>query len=420
MFRKKAVLTIIIVLFFISLFPLSVEAREWWERPVRPKPEDFRDSTSFLDALKVYDEDMKAWLEFESALSPAGRFQMPSTPPFRVGIEDYKYDFLKTTTSLRYIGDFMHDKTVNFFGGDARFILEGLGEVGGTHRVISSVHEDLWRNQELKTHIHVHFFGTTDDTFVDMMALEQDTLAFIASQRMAAVNALNQGILDANTSAASKANILNQMEQDTINFLESQRRSAINDLNRRIMGSTTVTGGNYYSQLNQMNTYYDMAIAAVKDGHALSRQSAIAGADESTENILNELESLNEYYDNLHRSVIESFDAFREKNVSIASSINLKEGAELFVGIRMNPGESGYIKQGVYTYEEKMYDDTQEGDFFLKIDNRIKNTGGQTRRDLKIDGYIDDKMKVDGYAEVWETTTLKRGNSKTGWWDPNF
>lgn len=416
MFRRKAVLTIIIVLFFISLFPLSAEAREWWEKPVRPIPQDFATPALYLEALQQYRVAMEEWQEIEPNLPPA----RISAPKFQVGVEDYKYDFLKTITSLRYIGDFMHDKTVNFFGGDARFILEGLGEVGGTHRVISSVEEDIYRNQELKTHINVHFFGTTDDTFVDMMTLEQDTLAFIAAQRMAAVNALNQGILDANASAASKANILKQMEQDTVNFLESQRRSAINDLNRRIMGSTAVTGGNYYTQLNQLNTYYDMAIARIKDGHALARQSAIDGADKSTENILDEIESINEYYDNLHRSVIESFDAFREKNVSIASSINLQEGAELFVGIRMNPGESGHIKQGVYTYSEVPYDGSEVGDFYLKIDNRIKNTGGQTRRDLNIDGYIKDEMRVDGYAEVWETTTLRRGNSKTGWWDPNF
>jgi hypothetical protein len=336
-------------------------------------------------------------------------------------------DFIKTITSVRFIGHFRHYKEVEFFGGSAEFWLgpreEGqfsFGEVGGTHKIISSAKSDLYGNIERKTHINVNFFGTTDDTHADMMTLEKETLALVEAQRHAAIELLNKGLLDANLGADTKIAILNNMEQQTVNTLEAQRRSAIASLNQRIQASTAVTGGNYYTQLNQLNTYYDMAIAAVKDGHALARESAITGADQETGNILAEMDSLNEYYDQLHRSVIGSFNVLRQQNVNIATYVDLDDGGELFTRISMDPGESGYIKQGVYTYSENMMTPGQEGDYYLKINNRFKNTGGTTVRNLDIPDYIEDNMRVIGYAEVWETTEIKRGDTKTGWWDPNF
>jgi len=336
-------------------------------------------------------------------------------------------DFIKTITSVRYIGLFRHHKKVDFFGGTAEFLLGpsreeaySLGEVGGTHRVISSVKEDLFGNQERKTHINVHFFGTTDDRFLDMMILEKDTLSFIEAQRQAAVIKLNQNILDANDATAVKTEIMNQMESETLRHFERQRERALSALNEQLKRGA-ISSGAYNREVSILNSNIDMAIAGVLNAHNRSRDSVIRDADLETSNILAEMDSINEYYDQLHASTKASFNVYRELNVAISSTISLDDGGDIFIGLNMDPGETGYIKQGVYTYSEQYTDaDNYEGDYYLKINNRFKNTGGRTQRDLTIEDYIVDNMKVEGYAEVWETTEIKRGDTKTGWWDPNF
>jgi len=335
-------------------------------------------------------------------------------------------DFLKTITSVRYIGLFRHEKEVDFFGGKASFLLGpsnedrySLGEVGGTHRVISSVKEDLYGNQERKTHINVHFFGTTDDRFIDMMILEKETLSFIEAQRQAAVTKLNQNILGANDTAAVKKEIMNQMESEAQRHFERQRERALSNLNEQLKRGA-ISSGAYNREVSVLNSNIDMAIAAVLNSHNQSRDSVIRETSLETSNILDEMDRINEYYDQLHASTKASFNVYRELNVSISSAISLDDGGDIFIGLSMDPGESGYIKQGVYTYSESMITPGQEGDYYLKINNRFKNTGGRTQRDLTIEDYIVDNMKVEGYAEVWETTEIKRGDTKTGWWDPNF
>jgi hypothetical protein len=253
-----------------------------------------------------------------------------------------------------------------------------------------------------------------------MMILEKDTLSFIEAQRQAAVIKLNQNILDANDATAVKTEIMNQMESETLRHFERQRERALSALNEQLKRGA-ISSGAYNREVSILNSNIDMAIAGVLNAHNRSRDSVIRDADLETSNILAEMDSINEYYDQLHASTKASFNVYRELNVAISSTISLDDGGDIFIGLNMDPGETGYIKQGVYTYSEQYTDaDNYEGDYYLKINNRFKNTGGRTQRDLTIEDYIVDNMKVEGYAEVWETTEIKRGDTKTGWWDPNF
>ena len=75
----------------------------------------------------------------------------------------------------------------------------------------------------------------------------------------------------------------------------------------------------------------------------------------------------------------------------------------------MDQGESGYIRQTVSTSK------TSDGEY-LNINNSFGNTGGTTKREMEVKGFISDNMHVEGYANVWETTTVSSGSAGAGWW----
>jgi hypothetical protein len=89
--------------------------------------------------------------------------------------------------------------------------------------------------------------------------------------------------------------------------------------------------------------------------------------------------------------------------------VNIAAKTDVVTGVEMDPGESGYIRQTVTT-------SAGAGGEFLNVTNNFGNTGGTTRRNMEVEGFISDTMSVVGYADVWETTTVRDGNAKSGWW----
>ena len=104
-----------------------------------------------------------------------------------------------------------------------------------------------------------------------------------------------------------------------------------------------------------------------------------------------------------------AFDALDDHRMTLFNSVETDLLA-ISIGVRMKPNETGSIQQSV---AEKTDSDGK----YLKVENQFKNTGGVTARDLEIKGYITETIRVDGYAEVWESAKVSNGKTKTGWWD---
>ncbi len=106
-----------------------------------------------------------------------------------------------------------------------------------------------------------------------------------------------------------------------------------------------------------------------------------------------------------------ALDAGANEHVRIISDIELAETL-LQTGVEMNPGESGYIRQFASLNE------TSRGGY-QKTQNYFGNTGGTTRRIHEVGRYMNDRMEVVGYAEVWEITSVTTGDGKGGFWRGN-
>ncbi len=106
-----------------------------------------------------------------------------------------------------------------------------------------------------------------------------------------------------------------------------------------------------------------------------------------------------------------ALDAAANEHVRIISDIELDQ-ALLQTGVEMDPGESGYIRQSAG------YSVGSDGSY-LKTRNYFGNTGGITRRIHEVGRYMQDRMEVIGYAEVWEITEVTSGNGKGGFWKGN-
>lgn len=111
-----------------------------------------------------------------------------------------------------------------------------------------------------------------------------------------------------------------------------------------------------------------------------------------------------------------------DDQMRLSSAVQLNSGGssvQAFTGIKPYPGETGYQRQtaaGGAVYG---------GSGYLNYDNQFGTTGGVTVRDLLIDdrgvsgAYIKEEMRVEGYAEVWESMSVSGSDTKTGWWDIN-
>ncbi len=107
-----------------------------------------------------------------------------------------------------------------------------------------------------------------------------------------------------------------------------------------------------------------------------------------------------------------ALDAAEGEYMRILSTVDLRNRALVQTGVEMNPGESGYIRQWASSTTGS------DGDY-LKVTNHFGNTGGTTKRNTEVKGFMTDTMRVDGYAEVWETTTRRSGTARTGFYDLN-
>ncbi len=106
-----------------------------------------------------------------------------------------------------------------------------------------------------------------------------------------------------------------------------------------------------------------------------------------------------------------ALDAAEDEKLLIMSVIKLPaQGVEMSTGVQMDPGETGFINHDIISSQ------SSEGKY-LKMTNHFGNTGGTTKRLLEIPGYLKDQMRVDGYAEVWDTTEMRDGKHKSGFWD---
>lgn len=106
-----------------------------------------------------------------------------------------------------------------------------------------------------------------------------------------------------------------------------------------------------------------------------------------------------------------ALDAAENEKLLIMSVIRLPEQrVEMSTGVEMDPGETGFIKHDIMSSQSSYGN-------YLKMTNHFGNTGGTTKRILEIPGYLKDQMRVDGYAEVWDTTEMRDGDHKSGFWD---
>ncbi|MDY6827658.1 MAG: hypothetical protein SVV67_10960 [Bacillota bacterium] len=178
--------------------------------------------------------------------------------------------------------------------------------------------------------------------------------------------------LKGTTDPANAAAIV-RMENDAINHIETMRLNAIAELNSRFKSDSSMDGEDFAGEMEKINSYFDQMLVDVKKSYSEAK-----------------------------------------KNVRLISLISLPgHNAKSNVGVEMDPGESGSIKQEVYSAEGP------DGKY-LEMNNRFSNTGGVTKRELVVDGFINEKMRVDGYAEVWDSTEVRSGSMKTGFWDPLF
>ncbi len=113
---------------------------------------------------------------------------------------------------------------------------------------------------------------------------------------------------------------------------------------------------------------------------------------------------------NLYGTTAANAPADKKLRLISGLEVNIAAKTDVVTGVEMDPGESGYIRQTVST-------SAGAGGEYLNVTNNFGNTGGTTRRNMEVDGFINDTMTVVGYADVWETTTVRDGDAKSGWWN---
>jgi len=125
------------------------------------------------------------------------------------------------------------------------------------------------------------------------------------------------------------------------------------------------------------------------------------------------LESIREEYEEKRLAIKREFDAVKN-NVKLVSQKSALEGTayetNLTSGVNMDPGETGYIKQNVAANRD------QDGEY-MRLRNEVENTGGVTINDLEIGDYLNESLRVEGYAKVRQSATVDSGGARTGWWN---
>ncbi len=168
---------------------------------------------------------------------------------------------------------------------------------------------------------------------------------------------------------AASADIL-RMEEEALAQVERDREQAIQALNVE-RAAEDMDGATYYSRMRSLQDYYDDRVQGIIDAYS---------------------------------------EAKRNVRILSSNSINLpRNEATVRVGVDMDPGEEGYIRQSIAA--------ASGSEEYLRIRSDFENTGGTTKRQLDVDGFISETMRVDGYARVYESSEVREGKAKTGWWD---
>jgi len=163
-----------------------------------------------------------------------------------------------------------------------------------------------------------------------------------------------------------------RLERELLANVENRRLQAIAALDLRFRTSQTMTAEEYYNQMIELDRHYD------------EMRSGIIAAYSRNKN-----------------------------NVRIISNLKLNATsptASMRTGVDMDPGETGFIRQSVAAIRNS------EGSH-LRIDNHYGNTGGTTKREMSVTGFLSERMHVEGYAEVWESTQVRKGTARTGFWN---
>ncbi len=125
------------------------------------------------------------------------------------------------------------------------------------------------------------------------------------------------------------------------------------------------------------------------------------------------LQAIREEYEEKRLAIKREFDQVKN-NVKLVSSVSVLEGTahetHLTSGVNMDPGETGYIKQNVAANQD------QDGEY-LRLRNEVENTGGVTVNDLEVGEYLNESLRVEGYAKVRQSATVEAGGARTGWWN---
>jgi|GEM_PF-797408 len=251
------------------------------------------------------------------------------------------YDYKRTSTGFRYIGNIFHEKEVDFDFGKASFFIRGFGEVFGNHDVHAVRYKDylqidddtnniIFGSIEEKVNISLYIRGKTDPDYATRIA---------------------------------------QMEQEALAHIEGRREQAIAELNAKKQATPGMTGEEFAA----------------------------------------EMRSINNYFDNLRIETIDSFSEAKGNIRILTEHILPNHDTRIRAGIDLDPGEEGFIRQSIAS-------STGPG-VYLKVRNQIENTGGTTKRSLEIGNFLNERMRVDGYAKVYETSKVTDGKTKTGWWD---
>jgi len=160
-----------------------------------------------------------------------------------------------------------------------------------------------------------------------------------------------------------------RMEEEALAEVQRERELAIQNLNAR-KAAEDMEGSEFYAEMRSLQARYDEKVQGIIDAYSEAKQNV---------------------------------------RILSSNSINLpRNEATVRVGVDMDPGEEGYIRQSIAA--------SSGSEEYLKVRSDFENTGGTTKRQLDVDGFINETLRVDGYARVYESSEVREGRTKTGWW----
>ncbi len=268
---------------------------------------------------------------------------------FAISLPVFGAEYKRTSTGFRYIGEIFHQKEINYHMGSGSFFIRGFGEVSGSH----DVHTVKYGDVEV-------IIPQTDD--------DEDNENRFTTIKDSKVN-ISMYIRGRTDPAAGSPEIL-RMEEQALAEVEREREQAIQNLNARRI-QEDMDGASFQAEMRRLQNYYDEIVQGIIDAYS---------------------------------------EAKRNVRILSSNNINLPRNEALVrVGVDMDPGEEGYIRQTIAA--------RSGSEEYLRIRSDFENTGGTTKRQLEVDGFINETMRVDGYARVFESSEVREGRAKTGWWD---